>query len=355
MPRSRATIRDVAALAGVSHQTVSRVINNSERVNDETRQRVETAINELGYQPNAIARSMAAGRTHTLACFSPNLTDYTYASIIEGAENEARQHGYFLITASAPDEPAFHLLVKQLVTSQRTEGLLLINPFMDERHTRLPREVPTVFVGARTSQDTLDSVFLDDEGAGALATRHLTALGHRQVAMITGPLREDCSRERLAGYQAALAEVGVAFDPQLVFEGDWSATTGYQAVRHWLAGGVRFSAVFAQNDRMAVGALRALREAGLHVPAAVSVIGFDDMPLASYHDPALTTIRQDTFAMGREAVRLLIRAIENPEKAHHHRRMPVALVQRSSTAVYQPQEVNEDQETTTRNVTQHQP
>ncbi len=331
MNNNRITIRDVAAKAGVSHQTVSRVINKSERVNEETRIKVETAIEALGYQPNAIARSMAKGRTRTLACFSPNLTDFTYASIIEAAEFEARQSGYFLMTASAPDSATFSLLVEQLVASRRTEGLLLINPFMDERYTRLPQFAPTVFVGARSSQNTMDSVFLDDEEAGRMATRHLLELGHQSIAMITGPLQEDCSQDRKVGYLETLQSAGLPPNPTLILEGDWSATSGYQAVNKLLAANTPFSGIFAQNDRMAVGAMQALREAGRRVPEDVSIIGFDDMPLASYYDPPLTTIRQDTFSMGREAARLLIRAIENPEKQRRNLRMPVALVLRKST------------------------
>jgi DNA-binding LacI/PurR family transcriptional regulator len=297
---------------------------------------VEAAINELGYQPNAIARFMAKGRTRTLACFSPNLTDYTYASIIEGAEYEARQSGYFLMTASAPDSDTFTTLVEQLVASRRTEGLLLINPFMDERYTQLPEYAPVVFVGARSSQNTMDSVFLDDEEAGRIATRHLVELGHQSIALITGPLEEDCSRDRQAGYTEILESAGLNLSPDLIRVGDWSATSGYQAVQSLIESGIEFTAIFAQNDRMAVGAIRALREAGKSVPDDVSIIGFDDMPLASYYDPALTTIRQDTFCIGREAARLLIRAIENPEKQRKHLRVPVELVLRNSTARCKP-------------------
>lgn len=333
-PRSSATIRDVAALAGVSHQTVSRVINNHERVSPKTRTRVEAAIAELGYEPNAIARFMTEGRTYTLACISPNLTDYTFASIIEGAEMEARRQGFFVISASAQDAQAFSQLVHQLVDSQRTEGLMAINPYIDDRHTFLPESVPTVLIGAMPRQAKYGAIALDEELAGRQATHYLVGLGHKRIAMITGPLVEECSQERRTGYLAALKVGGISPDPALVVEGDWSATSGNDAIQHWLAAGVQFSALFAQNDRMAVGAIRALREAGLRVPDDVSVIGFDDMPLASYFDPPLTTIRQDIFSIGHAAAQQLIWQIEHPAEPAPKLKIATQLVIRSSTSSY---------------------
>jgi len=329
--RSRVTIRDVAALAGVSHQTVSRVINDSERVNPDTRQRVEAAIAELGYRPNAIARFMAQGRTGTLACISPNLTDYTFASIIEGAETEARQRGYFVITASAPDPATFATLIEQLVGSRRTEGLLVINPYIDDRYTFLPDNVPTVLIGAHPRDQVSSTVMLDEHSAAYMATQHLLELGHRRIAHITGPLVEDCSQDRLAGYQTALKDADIDFDPSLVVEGDWSATSGNQALQTLKERGVHFSALFAQNDRMAVGAIYALRNLGQNVPQEVSVIGFDDMPLASYFDPPLTTICHDVFCTGCEAARLLIQALEQPGLPPQQTYLPAELIIRQST------------------------
>jgi len=328
---SGVTIRDVASHAGVSHQTVSRVINGSERVRAETRQRVQAAIQALGYRPNASARFLATGRPLTFACLAPDLTDYTFASIIEGATTEARQHGYFMISASAPDDATFSDLLEQLIASRRAEGLIVINPYADGRHARVPQDVPAVFVGARPRQSTIDSVALDNEAVGRMATQHLLDLGHRRIAHITGPLEEDCSQDRQAGYEQALNACGLNIDPQLVLEGDWSATSGYEAVCQWLEDHVDFSAIFAQNDRMAVGAIRALREAGIRVPEDVSVIGCDDMPLASYFDPPLTTMRQDMLGIGRQAVRLLITAVENPGSERQHLRLPVELIIRRST------------------------
>lgn len=332
MSRSPVTIRDVAARAGVSHQTVSRVINAHERVTPETRQRVEQAIEELGYQPNAIARSMADGHTYTLACISPNLTDYTFASLIEGAEIEARQHGYFLLTATAPDPETFETLVRQMITSRRTEGLLVINPYSDERHQYLPQNVPLVFLGMRPRQEVGDSASIDEIHAGCLATQHLISLGHRRIAHITGPLCEDCSQDRMAGYMEALKTAGIEPNSAWITEGDWSATSGEEITRSWLAQNAPITAIFAQNDRMAVGAIRALRDHNLQVPEDVSVIGFDNIPLASYFDPPLTTMYQDIQFIGREAARLLIQRLDDPQAPPQHLQYQAEVVTRNSTA-----------------------
>ncbi|MBN1148055.1 MAG: LacI family DNA-binding transcriptional regulator [Anaerolineales bacterium] len=331
MPRSRVTIRDVAARAGVSHQTVSRVINRSERVNTETRERVEAAIAELGYYPNAVARSMARGRTCMLGCLAPNLTDFTFANIIEGAETEARKQGFFLVSSSTPDEDTFSVLIEELAGSRRIEGLMVINPYMDGRHALLPEKFPSVFVGARPRDEAVNSVALDDHGAACDATRHLIELGHQRIAMITGPMIEDCSQDRCQGFQDALRGASLAYDPGLVAVGDWSASSGYLAFQQLASRAALPSAIFAQNDRMAVGVIQAAREMGIDVPGDLSVIGVDDMPLASYFDPPLSTMRQDTQVIGREAARLLIRAVEEPECSYQHLLVSAELIPRAST------------------------
>ncbi len=332
MVRSKVTIRDVAAHVGVSHQTVSRVINNSERVRPETRALVEAAIEELGYSPNAIARSMARGRTCTLACISPNLTDFNFASIIEGAKAEVRKHDYFLIASSAPTEEEFSRLVEELFTSRRAEGLFVINPYADGRHNLLPPGAPTVFVGARPrKRDTVSSVALDDVGAARQATQHLIELGHRRVATITGPMVEDCSQDRCSGYEKALQDNSINPDPSLVIAGDWAATSGYQALQQLIKLPSPPTAIFAQNDRMAIGVLRAARELGISVPDELSVIGVDDMPLSSYFDPPLTTMHQEPLSIGRDAARLLIDTVEERETSPIHLLQQAQLIQRQST------------------------
>ena len=332
MQNSHPTLRDVARLAGVSHQTVSRVINGSEDVLPETRAIVEAAIEQLGYRPNAIARSMARGQTHTLACISPNLTDYTFASVIEGAEVEARQHDYFMLSSSATDPKAFQALVDELVGHRRVDGLIVINPYSDDRFLHIPENFPVVFVGARSHEKEICSVSLDDEKVAYEATRHLISLGHTNIALVTGPMEEDCSQDRAEGYRRALQEAGIAYDESKVLEGDWSASSGQRALLSFVESGNVPTAVFAQNDRMALGVLRAARDVNLKVPSQLAVIGVDDMPLSSYFDPPLTTMQQDMPLIGQEATRMLLEIIQKKTPAVRELKLSAQLVIRQSTS-----------------------
>lgn len=332
MPLTRPTIHDVARQAGVSHQTVSRVINGSDGVLPETRALVETAIEQLGYRPNAIARSMARGKTHTLACISPNLTDYTFASVIEGAEVEARQHDFFMLSSSAADPQAFRALIDELVGHRRVDGLIVINPYSDKRFEHIPENFPVVFIGAQSHEQNISSVCLDDEKVAYEATQHLILLGHTNIALVTGPHEEDCSQDRTAGYQRALKEAGITFDKNKVVEGDWSASSGQSALLSFVNDGNVPTAVFAQNDRMAMGILRAARDVNLKVPSQLAVIGVDDMPLSSYFDPPLTTMRQDMPLIGQEATRMLLDIIQKKNTDLREVKLPAQLVVRQSTS-----------------------
>ena len=331
MAHSHSTIRDVAREAGVSHQTVSRVINRSANVLPETRKRIEAAIETLGFRPSAIARSMAQGRTNTLACISPNLTDYTLASYIEGAEIEARQNGFFLLSSSVGTEDMFLALVDELVGHRRVDGLIVINPYIDGRYKSVPQNFPVVFVGAQSRNRLICSVSLEDEKAAYDATNHLVSLGHRKIAMVTGPLEEDCSRDRSSGYIRALEEAGIVLDREMIITGDWSATSGQKALLALTNQESLPSAVFAQNDRMALGVLHTAREMGMHVPEQLAVVGVDDMPLSSYFDPPLTTMHQDMLRIGLEATRMLLRTINQSIEPCTQVKLPAHLIMRQST------------------------
>lgn len=335
MKRKRVTIKDVAALAGISRQTVSRVLNSRDYVADETRTRVLAAIEELDYRPDAVARSMVAGRTCTLGFISPSLTDYTFAIHIESAQAEARRCGYFILAGSAPTEPDVQSLLEEML-GRRVDGLLVFNPHADRRYRcfapLIERGMAVVYLGNTPRDELVSWVKCDDREGGFRATDYLINLGHTVIATLTGPDNEECAVDRLAGYRQALVQAGLEFDPTLTASGDWSATSGYRAARQLLISGQPFSAIFAQNDCIAVGAIRALREAGRRVPDDVSVVGFDDVPLAPYLNPPLTTLRQPFEESGRRAARLLIEIVQNPGHPPEGVLLHAHLVERASCA-----------------------
>jgi len=337
LEKSRITLHDVADLAGVSHQTVSRVINNIDNVRPGTRERVKAAIHELDYRPNAIARSMVSGNTHTLGCISPNLTDPVFTRIIESAQAEARRLGFFILIGSASSTEETKPLLDELLNRQ-VDGLIMLNARDDERYKLLKplyhNGTPIVYVKNSPESEPVSSVRCDDIQGGYLATKHLLDLGHQRIAIILGPKNEQCTAERLEGYQKALEEAGFTVDKNLIIQGSWSSRSGSDAAKELLEYSDRFSAIFAQNDRMAAGAIRTLRDAGFQVPEDYSMIGYDNGPLATLIDPTLTTIQQPLEDFGIRATQILIQAIQqnNPQPVDYC--TTPELIIRQSTANY---------------------
>jgi DNA-binding LacI/PurR family transcriptional regulator len=319
---------DVGRLAGVSHQTVSRVINGSPNVRPSTRDRVLAAMEELGYMPNSVARALVTGRSRTLGVVSFDTTLYGPASTMLGIERAAHEAGYFTVIASLTS--LSRASVTEAIERLRrhgVDGVLVIAPFI-EASVALPAISPGLpLVGVEASpQEGVSSVGVDQTCGAQLATRHLLELGHRTVWHIAGPQDFHEARERLAAWQATLTEAGAEVPEPLV--GDWSPRRGYELGAQLPRDA---SAVFVGNDQMALGVLRALNESGRSVPGDVSVVGFDDIPEAAYFLPPLTTIRQDFDEMGGRAVRLLLELVgDGPGDPV----LPVepTLVERESTA-----------------------
>lgn len=312
--KTRLTIAEVAREAGVSAQTVSRVINDRPDVAPETRQRVKQIISRLGYQPSAIARSLASRRTRTLGLITADFSDYFFTQAIAGAEVEARRQGYFFMLGSTERNPQDEPEYIRLLTEHHVQGILFARPSTepDNRYllSLLEAGVPVVTTAYHVPGVDLTVVDVDNVDGAWQATGYLLECGHRQVAMITGPRSWKSVNDRIWGYTLALEGREVTLEPGLIAEGDWSYQSGYQAMQELLARGLPFSGLFAQNDQMAIGAIRALREAGRRVPQEVAVVGYDDIPVAEYCDPPLTTIRQPMQEVGKVATRLLIEAIE---------------------------------------------
>lgn len=332
-PVRRATIRDVASHAGVSHQTVSRVINGNPNVSVITREKVLATISELGYVPSPMARGLISNRTHSIGIVADDISDQFFARVVAGAEREARARGFYLMIGSVEPEDDERGYLR-LMLERRVEGLLLARPSVPapiELSDLAPR-VPIVSVGSTRVAGT--SVDVDNRQGGYDATKHLLEHGHRAIATIVGPADWPSSAARLAGYRQALEEAGVAFDPALVEQAvDWGLESGRAAAARLCASKARFTALFAHSDLTALGAISQLRLSGLGVPQDVSVVGYDDLPVAGYVDPPLTTVHQPMEEVGALAASLLLdQLVGDGPVVDEERLLPAELVSRQSVA-----------------------
>ncbi|WP_460801139.1 LacI family DNA-binding transcriptional regulator [Microbacterium sp. GXF6406] len=314
----------VAARAGVSGQTVSRVVNDSPRVDPSTRLRVEQAMEELGYRPHRAARALRTGRSQTIGLVVTTLATVGNSRMLQATAEAAAERGYALTLATAGDSvaDAFDRLAEQEV-----DGAIVLNEASAlVPEAQRPAGLRLVVVDAAASSD-LVAVHSDHVGGAAAATEHLLARGHTTVHHLAGPEDSFAAAERERGWRSALAAAGVLAPP--VVRGDWSAEAGFAAG----AALVDATAVFCANDQMALGLIRAFAESGRRVPEDVSVIGFDDVPEAANYRPPLTTIRQDFTALAHRAVALLVAEIEGGEcAADESSVVPAVLVERVSVA-----------------------
>jgi DNA-binding LacI/PurR family transcriptional regulator len=303
--RRTAVMADVAKLAGVSHQTVSRVVNDSAQVRPETRARVMAAMRQLDYRPNPAARALVTGRSRTLGVVSFDTTLYGPASTLFAIEKAAHAADYFVTVVSMPALDRVTVLnAIERLRVQGVDGILVISAQEGavEALVNLRAGVPVVAVEAGPMQ-SVPVVAVDQWGGAASATRLLLDLGHRAVWHIAGPRDWVEAQQRVAGWRSTLEAAGATIPP--VLAGDWSPRSGYEVGRR-LAADLDVTAVFVANDQMALGLLRALHEHGRRIPGDVSVVGFDDVPEARYFTPPLTTVRQDFAEMGRRALGLLL-------------------------------------------------
>lgn len=334
----RATIRDVAALAAVSHQTVSRVINDQTSVSEATRQRVLAAIEQLGYVPSPMARGLISNRTHTLGMVTADVSDGFFARAVAGAEIEARRRNYYLIVGSVEESPdaGEGTGYLRLMLDRRVEGLILARPgvvFAGENlQGAASAGIPLVSIGS-AELPGFTSVDVDNRQGGLDATQHLIELGHRSIATIVGPHDWPSARARDEGRRDALRDAGIAEEPALVEHApDWGLESGHAATDRLLAVGRPFTAIFAHSDLIALGAIRRLRSQGLRVSDDVSVVGYDDLPIAGYVDPPLTTIHQPMREVGEFAAALVLDRITGVERSPGPHLLQARLVVRKSTA-----------------------
>jgi LacI family transcriptional regulator len=312
------TIRQVASRAGVSTQTVSRVINDRPDVSPDTRRKVQRVINEMGYRPNAIARSLIHRRSFTLGVEATGLDHFGPLRTLIGIEKQTRSLGYSLLLdlLHHPELVDVEYLLDRLL-SQQVDGILWAVPEIGENRSKFQRAVLRIPVPiicmSMNPHPRLTTVSVDNRSGGRMACAHLIEQGSRNIGLITGPLEWWEARQRQLGWQDALRDAGLPAGEKQIVEGDWSAASGAEGMRRLLEQFPEIDAVFVSNDQMALGALQYASQVGKQVPRDLAVVGFDDTPESAYFCPSLTTIRQDLIELGSTAVSKLGHLID----AHH--------------------------------------
>ena len=322
----------MASRAGVSFQTAGKVLNGKGSASAQTRERILDAAKTLGYVPNALARSLVTRSTCTIGIVASDLSDAELARFVVGAEREARRRGHGVLIGSIDRDGADAGRYLRMLLERRVDGILTAAPQM-ERNTRIGEllggSVPVVSIHRIPGGD-IPLVGSDHVKTALLATRHLLRLGHRRIGTVTGTRTRQVTSMRLKGYERALEEVDIPYDPALVESGDWKADEAYSATLRLLDRAPDITAVYAQNDLMALGVMSALYGRGLSVPDDVAVVGCDDIPMAAHAIPPLTTVHVPFYETGEAAVRLLLDIIAGRTERPRRVLLPVHIVRRGS-------------------------
>ncbi|MBM4428980.1 MAG: LacI family transcriptional regulator [Chloroflexi bacterium] len=331
------TLEEIGKLAGVSRSTVSRVINGSESVREQVRERVWQVVRETGYQPHAAARSLVTRRTQVVGVIIPEalttlFTDPFFPLFLRGVTETCNARHYLLMLSLFHGQADQRDLYRRVVRGGHLDGVIVASSRLDDPLVPhlLQDRVPLVLVG-RHPDERVSYVDVDNVSAGRMAVEHLVRLGHQRIGIITGPLSMAHGQDRLAGYRQALEAHGLPVEEKWIVEGDYTEGSGAMAVHRWLP--TLPTAIFGASDLMAIGALKALRQADLRVPQDVALVGFDDVPLAAAIEPALTTVRQPIGRLGSLAADLLLNWLDNSSSAQasvHRIVLPAELVVRDS-------------------------
>jgi DNA-binding LacI/PurR family transcriptional regulator len=325
------SVKDIARLAQVSHSTVSRALNNSPRVNPETIERIKRIAEESGYRASAVARSLATRRTRTVGVVVTTIADLFAAGVVAGIEEVASDHGYSVFLANSNADPEREIRVVRSLEERRVDGIIVTASRVGALHVpalSLMR-VPIVLLNNQHPSEFVHSVMIENTAATSAATRRLIELGHRRIAYIGDRNGSASDTERFAGYRQAIESAGLSFQPELVVHGDGTPEGGMEAMGRLLDGGRPPTAILAYDDMTALGVVRKILDSGLRIPADISVIGFDDLSIARYLEPPLTTVRQPMAEMGRLAMRAMLELLGGSTKSHTIR-VPGELVVRAS-------------------------
>jgi len=322
--QQKVTIKEVAKAAGVSTQTVSRVINSRPDVSPETQKKVQHVIDDLGYSPNVIARSLVRGRSNTLGVVGYGLGYFGPTSILKGIEKRSYNLGFSLLLSLLDDfDPSYIHTITENLLSRQVEGIIWAVPGNDRLAGNLSvrfKEAPVPIVFLNKSRRFNDLVVaLDNQDGARLATQHLLSQGYRCVGIITGPSDWWEAQQREVGWRQVMLDTEIGDLNKLKVVGDWSAHSGNIGLRDLLAKSPQIDAVFASNDQMALGALQAARQMGIKIPQELGIVGFDDIPEAAYFYPALTTIRQDAEELGAQAVDQMCNSLQARHQGEEYR------------------------------------
>jgi LacI family transcriptional regulator len=326
------TIKDVAREANMSVATVSRVLNGSGPVSEKTRRLIHDVAGKMRYVPHSGARSLITSKTETLGVLLPDLYGEFFSEVIRGMDDTAQRNGFHLLISRAyADRNGIETAIRAM--RGRVDGVVVMSPDLDaESLLNVPSTMPVVLLCSVSRGNEIDSLTIQNcRGAREMVT-HLVALGHRRIAIIKGSPRNYDAAERLRGYRIALRDAGIVPDASLELTGNFTEAGGYAAAIELLAMRMRPTAIFAANDSMAIGALSALRESGVEVPEEMAVAGFDDIPLARYMDPPLSSVHVPICELGARAVEILLEGITHKNgHARKRERVSTKLVIRSST------------------------
>jgi DNA-binding LacI/PurR family transcriptional regulator len=309
------TIRDVAELAEVHPSTVSRVINSDSRISERTKNKVLLIIKKLGYTPNAIARGLKTKRTFTLGMLIPDITNPFFAEIARGVEDAANKNSFNIILCNTDDKLKKERTYLEILREKRVDGLILGTAHIrDQSILELEKKkFPYILISRNVERLNKNCIIIDDLAGGMMATEYLIKLGHHRIAHISGPLKTRSGLNRLKGYQLALKKHKIEYNDELVGEGDFRIKGGYQVMKRFLKLTKPPTAIFAANDLLALGAMQAIQKKNFYIPEDFSIIGFNDIELASFVYPSLTTIRQPILEMGNLAVKMLLKIIIDGE------------------------------------------
>ncbi|MCA9837784.1 MAG: LacI family DNA-binding transcriptional regulator [Trueperaceae bacterium] len=331
------SIKDVSRYANVSPSTVSRVLNGTAPVNAATKERVLKAVAHLNYKPNAFARGLVTNRSGGIGVIINEISSSFHSTLVQGIENVIEAAGMHLIVSSGHAKATRELKALNFISQRRPDAIIVRletlsdDEILDWLEHENVQNIPVVLIGRFIPELADSCIHLDNELGGYLATQHLLATGHQKIAHISGPLLLKDSRDRLQGYRRGLEEVGLAYDESYVIEGQFTETSGQQAMQALLERNLNLDAIFVANDQMAVGAFHILRQAGIRIPEDISIIGFDDLLISRYLYPALSTIRQPLIAMGEAAAQVALRELHQKDIKVEQSFTP-ELIQRQSVA-----------------------